>query len=56
MWSFSIPKPQVLVMNKELKIHVPVKFERKGEELLPFLESCWRILVRKLFSFPRASD
>ncbi|KAL1929030.1 hypothetical protein VTP01DRAFT_2089, partial [Rhizomucor pusillus] len=42
VWSFSIPKPQVLVMNKELKI--PLKLERKGEELLPFLESCWRVL------------
>lgn len=41
-------------MNKELKIEMPTKFNKKADELLLFLESCWQLLVRESFLFPQA--
>lgn len=54
VWSFSTPQEEVYVMKKELKIEMPTKFNKKADELLLFLESCWQLLVRESFSFPQA--
>ncbi|KAG0179781.1 hypothetical protein DFQ28_002225 [Apophysomyces sp. BC1034] len=44
VWSFSTPQEKVYVMNRELKIEMPTKFNKRVDELLLFLESCWQLL------------
>ncbi|KAJ8656169.1 hypothetical protein O0I10_008182 [Lichtheimia ornata] len=42
VWSLSRLQQDVYIMKKELKVHVPTEFERKEDELLPLMTSCWK--------------
>ncbi|KAG0172414.1 hypothetical protein DFQ28_010728 [Apophysomyces sp. BC1034] len=31
-------------MNKQISVKIPVQFDSRGKDLLPFVRSCWEIL------------
>ncbi|KAI7858492.1 hypothetical protein BDC45DRAFT_434027 [Circinella umbellata] len=45
VWSLYSPEAGVYIMNKELKMPLPVLFEKKEEYLFDFLEGSWKLTV-----------